>query len=101
MYSEAGDMSGLAQSLLFAFKESARVKGPENVQLREVLTARGAGFTYTSAYKVCILMCWFACLFFCTCDPTMQFAARPSLVYILLPTETAQTRNRYPAACLA
>jgi hypothetical protein len=62
MYSRAGDMSGLAQSLLFAFKESARVKGPENVQLREVLTARGAGFTYTSAYKVCISF-----TFLCVC----------------------------------
>lgn len=40
MYSAAGDMGGLSQALLFAFKESARVLGPEKVQLREILTVR-------------------------------------------------------------
>mmetsp|Transcript_23895 Transcript_23895/g.59010 ORF Transcript_23895/g.59010 Transcript_23895/m.59010 type:complete len:407 (-) Transcript_23895:98-1318(-) len=52
MYSAQGDMEGLHKALLFAFKQSARVQGEDKVQLREILTARGAGFTYTSAYKM-------------------------------------------------
>jgi len=39
-------------SLVAAFNASARVKGDRVVQLREILTARGAGFTYSSAYKI-------------------------------------------------
>jgi len=52
MYSANGEMDGLSSALTFAFKQSARVKGPEAVDLREILTARGAGFSYTSAYKM-------------------------------------------------
>ena len=35
-----------------SFEASARVKGERAVKLREILTARGAGFTYSSAYKI-------------------------------------------------
>mmetsp|Transcript_15343 Transcript_15343/g.38557 ORF Transcript_15343/g.38557 Transcript_15343/m.38557 type:complete len:411 (+) Transcript_15343:161-1393(+) len=51
-YSAEGDLDSLSKNLVFAFKNSARVRGPDKVELREVLTARGAGFTYTSAYKM-------------------------------------------------
>lgn len=51
-FSEKGDSAGLSKALAHAFEQSARVKGPEQVELREILTARGAGFTYTSSYKL-------------------------------------------------
>ena len=51
-FSERGDVDGLHAALVAAFNASARVRGPSEVQLREILTARGAGFTYSSSYKI-------------------------------------------------
>lgn len=51
-FSERGDVDGLHTALVNAFNASARVKGHGLVELREILTARGAGFTYSSAYKL-------------------------------------------------
>ena len=51
-FSREGDIDGLHTSLVAAFNASARVKGHRVVQLRDILTARGAGFTYSSAYKI-------------------------------------------------
>lgn len=51
-FSERGDIDGLHAALVDAFSASARVKGDREVELREILTARGAGFSYSSAYKL-------------------------------------------------
>jgi hypothetical protein len=51
-FSRESDIDGLHTSLVAAFNASARVKGHRVVQLRDILTARGAGFTYSSAYKI-------------------------------------------------
>ena len=51
-FSRESDIDGLHKSLVAAFNASARVKGHRVVQLRDILTARGAGFTYSSAYKI-------------------------------------------------
>jgi hypothetical protein len=51
-FSRESDIDGLHASLVAAFNASARVKGHRVVQLRDILTARGAGFTYSSAYKI-------------------------------------------------
>ena len=51
-FSRKSDIDGLHTSLVAAFNASARVKGHRVVQLRDILTARGAGFTYSSAYKI-------------------------------------------------
>ena len=51
-FSERGDVDGLHAALVDAFEASARVQGDRAVELREILTARGAGFTYSSAYKL-------------------------------------------------
>lgn len=48
-----GDMDGLYKALEFAFSQSARVRGPNKVQLREILTARGAGFTCELCHEMC------------------------------------------------
>ena len=51
-FSRESDIDGLHKSLVAAFNASARVQGHRVVQLRDILTARGAGFTYSSAYKI-------------------------------------------------